>query len=811
MSLEIEIKFGSVINNKFHSRIPRSEYEKILNRKFDKENKVDNKRSSSTSDNKRSSSTSDKVVIQQNGKNYEITLDKGKIVKPILEIRKELIENKQYSSDIRISKNKEYSKEGKFDVNKDIDFFRFKKRTELFSKKLPNWRIDLTQIVQLSQKLKFIEFLKIASKSKPFYQLEAEWINKKSEPTEEDIYDAIIFIRPNIVSILQNQLNYNLESLSAAVSIELKKLPEVYNGYAITDKADGVRYGLFIDKYGNIIRFGRSLSAELIGKTSKNKLTLLDSELINNKYYLFDLMFYKGKDFTNKSFDIRYKELQKIKDYPIKDFYFPKPDKVGNAAKKAYTKKHPYELDGLIYTKITSPYKRSDYKWKPKEHCTIDFLIKHLKNDNNLLTIGLYISMNFSQLKRHKLRMYPETYKQFNFNRDTISKFKFFPWPFKPNAIQALSTTKIKVDKDFKYKGIPLLDNTIVEFKFNFSDENKNNKNNKLKINKVMTWIPVTFRPDKQKIYEEGLKKFQYSGMNGYNASISAWECIQKPITTEMIFSNEPPVIYFTGETKLTKSMTSFHHRLKIKYYEKYIKKGDNVLELASGRGGDFWKLKKANFVLFADVAKDAIIELKNRINKSKNIEYNRNFIEANLSKNITKDIKKSINSHKIKEFNIVSIQFALHYFFESEKSFKNIFKNIDTYLKSGGYFMASFFEKERVKKLFKNSNTNTITLKKGNSNVFVLENKSNKNSNKNLNKNSPFGKKLAVQTETIGKHDEFLVDTKYLINFMEKNNYKLVEKVGFDDVYMNQNKKNMSNSEKKFSFLNIYIVFQKQ
>ena len=79
-------------------------------------------------------------------------------------------------------------------------------------------------------------------------------------------------------------------------------------------------------------------------------------------------------------------------------------------------------------------------------------------------------------------------------------------------------------------------------------------------------------------------------------------------------------------------------------------------------------KIEKANFVLFADLAKDAIVELKNRINKSKNIEYNRNFIEANLSKNITKDIKKSINSHKIKEFNIVSIQFALHYFFESEK-----------------------------------------------------------------------------------------------------------------------------------------------
>ena len=98
-----------------------------------------------------------------------------------------------------------------------------------------------------------------------------------------------------------------------------------------------------------------------------------------------------------------------------------------------------------------------------------------------------------------------------------------------------------------------------------------------------MTWIPVTFRPDKQKIYEESLKNCVYRGMNGYNASIGAWDSIKNPITTKMIFSNEPPVVYFTGETKLTKSMASFHHRLKLKYYEKYVKKGDNVLELAAG------------------------------------------------------------------------------------------------------------------------------------------------------------------------------------------------------------------------------------
>ena len=39
---------------------------------------------------------------------------------------------------------------------------------------------------------------------------------------------------------------------------------------------------------------------------------------------------------------------------------------------------------------------------------------------------------------------------------------------------------------------------------------------------------------------------------------VYAWECIQKLIP--LVFSNEPPVIFYR-KTKLTKNMTSFHHR----------------------------------------------------------------------------------------------------------------------------------------------------------------------------------------------------------------------------------------------------------
>ena len=44
-------------------------------------------------------------------------------------------------------------------------------------------------------------------------------------------------------------------------------------------------------------------------------------------------------------------------------------------------------------------------------------------------------------------------------------------------------------------------------------------------------------------------------------------------------------------------------------------------------------------------------------------------------------------------KFSLISIQFAIHYFFENEKSLDKLVENIDANLKVGGLFMGTCFD----------------------------------------------------------------------------------------------------------------------
>ena len=94
--------------------------------------------------------------------------------------------------------------------------------------------------------------------------------------------------------------------------------------------------------------------------------------------------------------------------------------------------------------------------------------------------------------------------------------------------------------------------------------------------------LPLKFREDKQEQYEKARKKGQYRGMNGMKAAMGAWNCIQKPITTELLFANEPPEVYFVGNTQKSRQMARFHHFLKKNYYDKYIQNEILVLKIIS-------------------------------------------------------------------------------------------------------------------------------------------------------------------------------------------------------------------------------------
>jgi hypothetical protein len=82
------------------------------------------------------------------------------------------------------------------------------------------------------------------------------------------------------------------------------------------------------------------------------------------------------------------------------------------------------------------------------------------------------------------------------------------------------------------------------------------------------------------------------------------------------------------------------------------------------------------------------------------------------------------------------------------------------------------------------------------------------------------YGKKIDVYVKSIGKtHSEYLVNINYLEIILEKYGFEKVEIGDFETVYnMEINKKdknkeylkNMSETEKTFSYLNKYFIFKK-
>ena len=60
-------------------------------------------------------------------------------------------------------------------------------------------------------------------------------------------------------------------------------------------------------------------------------------------------------------------------------------------------------------------------------------------------------------------------------------------------------------------------------------------------------------------------------------------------------------------------------------------------------------------------------------------------------------------------KFSVCSCQFAIHYFFESEKKLNGFFSNVANNLKTNGIFFATFMDGNIIENLFKSNNTNTI------------------------------------------------------------------------------------------------------
>ena len=228
----------------------------------------------------------------------------------------------------------------------------------------------------------------------------------------------------------------------ASFTLELKNIqpltdettvPNVINNFTVTDKADGARKLLFIDKNGKIYFITTTMTIEFTGTHTSNKahyLSILDGEHILhdkkgnyiNTYAAFDIYYINEESVREKGFvqidsseqSTNYRlpllntftnQLQKdIKTITKKEntlIIQTKTFYLGTAEKSIFTGCNtilqkekdglfPYETDGLIFTpaefgvggskkgEVSRPMKLTweySFKWKPPKFNTIDFLV----------------------------------------------------------------------------------------------------------------------------------------------------------------------------------------------------------------------------------------------------------------------------------------------------------------------------------------------------------------------------------------------------------------------------------------------------
>ena len=292
---------------------------------------------------------------------------------------------------------------------------------------------------------------------------------------------------------------------------------------------------------------------------------------------------------------------------------------------------------------------------------------------------------------------------------------------------------------------------TVAEFKF---DDNK--------------FKMIRTRPDKE-------------FANGVEASNQSWEAIINPLTINEI-SIGPG------------ALRQFHNDIKSKLIMKYTK-NKRVLDIGSGKGEDVQKYIKAgaNRVVGFDI-----------VNEEYPHPSTMQFFKVS---NSVYRVKNYINEAP---FDVININFAIHYFLRDRALFESLLININENLsRSGGILMATVLDGKLVYDSLKSK-------KELKTNKFEFT----KQYNDALKFNSPKFKFLGQKVGVLVKGTKYFTRpiVEYLFNFekflriMEEMGFELVETGNFKDLCNDLNScKDLLNSEKEYSFKNMYFILKRK
>lgn len=686
-------------------------------------------------------------------------------------------------------------------IEGNLELTILKYRTSKFIDKFNLWRFDLTKIL-IDDKIK--------------YNIEAEYIDKHTPNTSDliDIINLFRFTNPFVAikSILNTHDIKNIRKIiNNPVSLDYDHLLSIKNDYKVSPKIDGIRVLLYIDTFGHqfMINIPNAISLFDGKKLNIKGVCLLDCEYIEElkKLFILDVLIYKSKNITHLNTIKRLTKAEKIKKtifendnnthlQIFEDF---------SLAKNVYTHKYEYQIDGLMFTQMNSPYQKMNvFKWKPIQYQTIDLLVKIISDfKDGYIIVRLYSIINKKLMNTLGLKYNDDDKKRFPEGHQSV----FYPFIYSPDA-------KIRVTKNedgiYYYGNIPIVDNTIIELAYN--------NNNCL--DKIERWIPLKIRTHKTQEYLESLKNMNdLRGPNYWSTVVSVWNLINNPIIEDDLFSDNKTknILYFNENRPKTNifsgiNIYQLHNKIKNYFIHEYISPSMNVGDLAAGRGGDLGKIlnKDVHYVLFAEQVKQSILEAKKRYSQYRHNKPSLStiidFVQSDLTTdNITK-YTKIIENNCINGLDVIIIMFAFEHFMKNKETFINVVNIIKSILKIGGKIIIIASNGQRIFDMLKSQDKFEFYYKK---NIFAYLKKQ-----YSENKFIHFGQKINYFVEKVGiEHSQYLVNFDYIKDYFIQNGFNILKHASFTSLHNLILKKyniRITQDEKNFSSIYDYLIIQK-
>ena len=449
---------------------------------------------------------------------------------------------------------------------------------------------------------------------------------------------------------------------------------------------------------------------------------IIETEYYENKYYIFDVYYLNGVDYSEKFLHERLNSINEYLDelgpsFKIKKFY--EITDINELLEYIKKDKSPEgnNIDGIILQRIDKPYFQqgydfNSYKLKPLHLNTVDFLLKY---NRALNYFELYLQGYYEKDYKQNMKKLPkdkDIYSLNNFEKPISKRYYYhyqnkkiliyFDSPFYPNLGKLILTENWN-KQGYSPDQIEQINDLVKKMKRKPYDYN--NAIVELSLTNDKKWVP--FRERRDKIFP-----------NSYRVGLSNVSVIFDPIKPS-------ESIYFQKDLTMSEEKLGIIHKINQTYrkyiIETYIKgKNSSIIDLCGGRGADEFNLYSNGvsnfFVIDNDTTAlkryfDRTFNINNKKyeslttnNNQKSNWININFLKHKLDKNydeIMQDLNSRYEFYK-REVDIVLMNYAIHYLCDDVDKIKQLGQFVKKVLSKNGIFLITYYDGDEIMKTMK-------------------------------------------------------------------------------------------------------------